>query len=196
MEIIPNSPKIRMSRQNLQTIIMKLVSMAKQIPEDRLMQEVTEVVSQLDTEKRKVKPEYVIKRTLKRLEEAGNIIRMETDSGSPIVSLTETGSEKLHRASLSGPSTVVPTSWDGKWRMVILDFESDDKKARDAVRYMLKKANFYCLKQSVWLTPHDLGGFIKEMKYHMHLTSEVMLVIAHQIDEEIEREVKEYFAIK
>jgi len=167
--------------------------MAKQIPESELTEQVARALDAMDTQERKVKPEYVIKRTLKRLEEAGSLSRSESNDGHSTISLTSTGSEKLHRASVAGPSSVLPAQWDGKWRMIILDFESEDKRARDAVRYMLKKANFLCLKQSVWITPHNLEGFIREMKYHMKLTSEVMFVIAEQIDPEIESEVKEHF---
>jgi DNA-binding transcriptional regulator PaaX len=185
-----------MSRQNIQTLIMKLVSMAKTIPEEELILRVTEALSQSDTSERKVKPEYVIKRTLKRLEDMGSVERHESNDGEPTLTLTDTGSGKLHRASVAGPSSVMPTLWDGVWRMVILDFESDDKRSRDAVRYMLKKANFLCLKQSVWITPHNLDGFVAEMKYHMKLTSEVLFVLAQRIDPEVEREVKEYFGIE
>jgi len=175
---------------------MKLVSMAKQIPESELTEQVARALLDMDTAERKVKPEYVIKRTLKRLEEAGSLSRTESYGGESTISLTSTGSEKLHRASVAGPNAVLPTLWDGKWRIIILDFESEDKRARDAVRYMLKKANFLCLKQSVWITPHNLEGFIREMKYHMKLTSEVMFVLSEQIDPEVESEVKEHFGIE
>lgn len=185
-----------MSRQNLQTIIMKLVSMARQIPEEELTQQVSQALLAVDETERKVKPEYVIKRTLKRLEDTGSLSRTASHDGQETISLTSAGSEKLHRASVSNPTGILPALWDGKWRLAILDFESEDKRARDAVRYMLKKANFLCLKQSIWITPHDLSGFIKEMKYHMKLTSEVLFVLAEYIDTEVEMEVKEHFGIE
>ncbi len=185
-----------MSRQNIQHIIMKLISMAKQIPEEELLSQVELALADSDATERKVKPEYIIKRTLKRLEESGSVERGFAHDGIPTISLTESGSGKLHRASVAGPSQVLPATWDGKWRMIMLDFESDDKRARDAVRYMLKKANFLCLKQSIWITPHNLEGFIREMKYHMKLTSEVLFVLAERLDTEVEHEVKEYFGIE
>jgi DNA-binding transcriptional regulator PaaX len=184
-----------MSRQNIQTMIMRLVSMAKSIPEDQLIDQVTRALADLDTGERKVKPEYVIKRTLKRLEETGSVQKIPDTPHGDIISLTGTGNEKLHRASVTHSASLQTSVWDGKWRIVILDFESDDKKARDAVRYMLKKTNFLCLKQSVWITPHNLDGFVSEMKYHMKLTSEVMFLVAESLDKELETEVKEYFGI-
>jgi phenylacetic acid degradation operon negative regulatory protein len=175
---------------------MKLISMAKQIPADELLTRVTSALETLDTEERKVKPEYIVKRTLKRLEDAGSIERNSGSDGRDRFSLTLGGTEKLHRASINTGGALMPTEWDGLWRMVILDFESEDKRARDAVRYMLKKANFLCIKQSIWITPHNLEGFIEEMKYHMKLTSEVLFVLATRIDPTVERDTKEYFGIE
>ena len=186
-----------MSRQNIQTMIMRLVSMAKSIPEDVLIDQVAIALSGLEPGERKVKPEYVIKRTLKRLEESGSLHKMPRDSNlADIISLTGFGTEKLHRSSVTHSASMQPVGWDGKWRIVVLDFESDDKKLRDAVRYMLKKANFLCIKQSIWITPHNLAGFISEMKYHMKLTSEIMMITAESLDAEVEREVQEYFSIE
>ncbi len=175
---------------------MRLVSMAKSIPESELIEQVTRALESVDTTERKVKPEYVIKRTLKRLEESGSVHKISTDDAPDIISLTGAGNGKLHRANVTHSASVQPTEWDGKWRMVILDFESEDKKARDAVRYMLKKANFLCLKQSIWITPHPLNGFVSEMKYHMKLTSEVLFVVAESLDTEVDAEVREYFGIE
>jgi DNA-binding transcriptional regulator PaaX len=174
---------------------MRLVSMAKSIPEAELIDQVTRALESLEITERKTKPEYIIKRTLKRLEESGSV-QKTPDGDTDIISLTGSGNEKLHRTGITHSGSVLPTLWDGYWRLVILDFESEDKKTRDAVRYMLKKANFLCLKQSIWISPHNLKGFIDEMKYHMHLTTELMFITTDNLDEWVVAEVKEHFGIE
>lgn len=174
---------------------MRVLSSADALSTEELQSRVQESLLVMESADRKVPSKYVVRRTIKRLTDSGFITASDQPNGTATVSLSTHGSTKMRRAALSNKRGVFPTQWDGKWRMVILDFDSDDKRVRDAVRYILKKANFYCIKPSVWVTPFDYVGFIDDMKYHMKLTNETLMVVAEQIDNTIEREMMEYFGV-
>ncbi len=181
-------------KTNIQHLIMRALSSAHTLPQEDLESMVAESLIDIESNDRKVPSKYVIRRTVKRLIDSG-VIELRNQGDVSVVSLSTNGSNKLRRASLSNKHGVFPTVWDGRWRIVILDFDSDEKRVRDAVRYILKKANFYCIKPSVWVTPFDYIGFIDDMKYHMKLTDETMTIIAEQMDAAIERELMEYFGV-
>lgn len=181
-------------RQSMQHAIMKVLSSSKSLPLSNLSQSVEEyLLSQNPDSDRKVKASYVIRRTLKKLEEKGTITL--SDDPDPIVSLSDSGNTELRRISLSRGQQLLPTEWDGKWRMVILDFESGDTRIRNAVRYILKKAHFYCLKNSVWVSPYNCEPIIRELQYHMGIGPELLFITAEKIDAAVDIELREYFGV-
>ena len=59
---------------------------------------------------------------------------------------------KAHSLKLDDDTAVLNPNWDGKWRIVMLDLPEDRKSDRDGLRYLLKKAGFILLKNSVWIS--------------------------------------------
>jgi DNA-binding transcriptional regulator PaaX len=178
----------------MQHAIMKVLSSSKSLPLSVLVQNVEEyLLSQNPDSDRKVKASYVIKRTLKKLQESGTIELLE--GADPIVAMSDQGNTELRKISLSRGQQLLPTEWDGKWRMVILDFESGDTRIRNAVRYILKKAHFYCLKNSVWVSPYNCEPIIRELQYHMGIGPELLFITAEKIDDAVEMELMEHFGV-
>lgn len=181
-------------KTNIQDLIMRALSSAEGLSIDELESRVQDALLSIESVDRKVPSKYIVRRTIKRLMDSGFITENQNNPKN-IISLSTHGSTKMRRAALSNKHGVFPTQWDGRWRMVILDFDAEDKRTRDAVRYILKKANFYCIKSSVWVTPFDYTAFIEDMKYHMKLTTEALVVLAEHIDDVVERELVEYFGV-
>jgi phenylacetic acid degradation operon negative regulatory protein len=84
---------------------------------------------------------------------------------------------------LEDNSTPTPI-WDGKWRIVLLDLPETRKDEREALRYLLKKAGFICLKNSVWISPFPYEHLFTNIKKDFGLTTELMIFVTDNIDQE------------
>lgn len=185
------------TRTSLQHAILKILSTHKSISLGDLTRDVLDYLQTIeDTSSRKVKPDYLIKRTLKKLEEKGVLTTSGNFSDTDIISLSNEGNDHLRKMTLSRGQQILPTKWDGTWRLVILDFGTEDQRVRNAVRYILKKAHFYCLKNSVWVSPFNCEPIIRELQYHLGIGPEVLFVEAQKMDKAAEDELLEYFQLE
>jgi phenylacetic acid degradation operon negative regulatory protein len=68
--------------------------------------------------------------------------------------LLDEGRERIfHRAQ--GP-------WDGQWNMIIYSVAESERGLREQLRKKLAWLGFGPLSSSVWLSPHDRGGVVKD----------------------------------
>src|SRR3989338_2733607 len=63
---------------------------------------------------------YAITRSLKGLREAGLIENISSPQNE-YARLTKEGRKKVHSLSLDNETTLVNTTWDGFWRIILLD---------------------------------------------------------------------------
>lgn len=138
------------------------------------------------------KEKYAISRSLKNLAESGFIEEIPTERSS-FLRLTPEGRQKLRNIKLSAPTSLVNTTWDGFWRMVIIDFPETRKSERDSVRYLLKKAGFLCMKNSVWISPFPLEHLFMNIKKDMNLSDEIMIIVTQNVDPLTEEKLLEFF---
>lgn len=134
----------------------------------------------------KTKPEYVINRSIKNLEDAGLVERIDSDNNS-YLRLTKTGKQKLNSITLDNEDTLVNTSWDGYFRIILLDVSEDRKSEREALRYLLKKAGFVCVKNSVWISIHPYEHLFTNIKNDLGFTTELMIIVTNKLDKETEK---------
>ena len=173
------------SKHNLQEIVLRFLRRKKAISVDDLTTEIEKIIEH-EEPNRKIKPRYVISRTIKHLNECGMIDNHQTEQ-SAFLKITPEGRQKLRSINLSSNEQLVPTTWDGYWRIIILDISEDNKKARNALRYILKKANFVCLKNSVWISPYPLEHLLSNMKTDLGLTDEMIIIVTDKIDSETKK---------
>ncbi len=126
---------------------------------------------------------YALNRSIKNLAESGYIEVLHSDNKS-YLKLTTKGRNKLNRIKLEGVGTLVPIVWDGWWRIIILDIPEDRKSEREALRYLLKKANFTCIKNTVWISPYPYEHLFTNIKKDLGLQTEMMILVTNKIDEE------------
>jgi len=98
--------------------------------------------------------------------------------------ITKKGLNKLNCIKLSGDEALVPNTWDGFWRIIILDIPENRKHERDALRYLLKKANFICIKNTVWISPHPYENLFTNIKKDLNLGTELMILVTNKLDPE------------
>ena len=99
------------------------------------------------------KPKYAINRAIKKMIANDVIEERETDFSS-FLSLTKSGRNKLRNIKLSSQNHLISTNWDGYWRIIIIDIPEERKSDRDALRYVLKKAQFVQIKKRRCLEKH------------------------------------------
>ena len=135
---------------------------------------------------------YAITRSLKGLKEAGLIEQM-TSSQNEYARLTKLGRKKMHSLKLDSDTTLVNTTWDGFWRIILLDLPENRKSERESLRYLLKKAGFVCLKNSAWISPFPFEHLFTNIKKDLGLTTEIMIIVTEHIDEESKKVLFETF---
>ncbi len=133
---------------------------------------------------------HAISRSLKSLAEAGLVERHHSGQ-QEYARLTKLGRFKAHSHKLEGADSLVSPSWDGKWRIILLDLSEERKSDRDALRYLLKKAGFVCLKNSVWVSPLPYEHLFANIKQDLGLTTEIMIFVTDTIDSATENAFRE-----
>ncbi len=140
------------------------------------------------------KDKYAITRSLKGLAESGLIEEIATERSS-FFRITPGGRQKLRNIKLSTPTSLVDTRWDGFWRMIILDLPETRKSERDSIRYILKKAGFVCMKNSVWISPYPFEHLFMNIKNDLGLHDEIMIIVTQSIDPTTEKSLLESFGL-
>ncbi|MEI6280434.1 MAG: hypothetical protein WCP17_00325 [bacterium] len=135
---------------------------------------------------------YAITRSLKGLRETG-LIENISSGQSDYAHLTKEGKKKVNSLKLESETTLVNTSWDGFWRIILLDLPENRKSERESLRYLLKKAGFVCLKNSAWISPYPFEHLFTNIKKDLNLTTEMMIIVTENIDEESKKVLFETF---
>ena len=106
----------------------------------------------------------------------------------PYFRLSEEGKKRLNYNALDDDTTLVSNNWDGNWRIIILDLPEERKSEREALRYLLKKAGFICIKNSVWISMYPYENLFINIKKDLNLKTEMMIIVTSKLDEETEKE--------
>ena len=138
------------------------------------------------------KTSYAIARALKNLVEAGCAELHKSDNKN-YFKITKKGKTKLSATKLETENALVSSSWDGFWRIILLDLPENRKAERESLRYLLKKAGFVCLKNSAWISPFPFEHLFTNIKKDLGLTTEMMIIVTERIDEESKKVLFETF---
>ncbi|MEX2052498.1 MAG: hypothetical protein WD991_02280 [Candidatus Paceibacterota bacterium] len=151
-----------------------------------------DITDKVSVHKGKKDPKYAITRSLKGLREAG-LIECISSPHNEYARLTKEGKKKVHSLELESDTSLVNTSWDGQWRIILLDLPESRKAERESLRYLLKKAGFVCLKNSAWISPFPFEHLFTNIKKDLGLTTEMMIITTSNIDEETKKILFETF---
>src|SRR3989338_2297147 len=142
-----------------------------------------------------LKTSYALTRSVKNLVEGG-YAEIQNSDNQPFLRITQKGKAKLHSITLVNEEMPVPVSWDGFWRIILLDLPESRKSERESLRYLLKKAGFVCLKNSAWISPYPFEHLFTNIKKDLGLTTEMMIIVSENIDEETKKILFEAFGNK
>lgn len=142
-----------------------------------------ELVERVDTTKSEKTSLKAISRSLKGLRDTG-LIEQTFSGQNDYARLTKEGKKKVHSLALESDATVLSPAWDGKWRIVLLDLPETRKDEREALRYLLKKAGFVCLKNSVWISPFPYEHLFTNIKKDFGLKEEMIIFKVEELDKD------------
>lgn len=175
----------------IQKAIFKTLARKKAISLENLKNEVENTIKGAYNSKNR--PEYAISRSIKNLALDGLIECFQSDY-QPYFRLSEEGKKRFNSNALDDDTTLVSNSWDGFWRIIILDLPEERKNEREALRYLLKKAGFVCLKNSVWISMYPYENLFTNIKKDLNLTTEIMIIVTNKLDETTEKEFLKFIS--
>jgi len=138
------------------------------------------------------KTSYALSRALKNLVDS-NYAEIYKSERQNYARITPRGKSKLNSMMLDSETTLVNTSWDGFWRIILLDLPENRKSERESLRYLLKKAGFVCLKNSAWISPFPFEHLFTNIKKDLGLSTEMMIIVTQFVDEETKKFLFETF---
>jgi DNA-binding transcriptional regulator PaaX len=157
-------------KPNIQKDILKFLAEKKAIP-----------IEAIKTEN--PQKNYALARSIKNLVESGCVEVHDSDN-QKYIKITKKGQGKLNCIKLEGEEALVSNTWDGFWRIIILDLPENRKSEREALRYLLKKANFICIKNTVWISPYPYEHLFTNIKKDLNLGTELMIIVTDKLDPE------------
>jgi DNA-binding transcriptional regulator PaaX len=138
------------------------------------------------------KSQYAITRSIKGLQESGLVESIHSGQND-YARLTKEGKKKAHSIKLDSDTTLLNTTWDGSWRIIMLDLPEERKAERESLRYLLKKAGFICLKNSAWISPYPFEHMFYNIKKDLNLSTELVIMVTNKVDEITEKELYKLF---
>ena len=175
---------MKKQKKSLQELILSSLSRKKAKKQSDIIEHIEVILQEYEEshdQERKVKPKYLINRAVKKMINDEMLTSHKTEQSS-FLSLTSSGRQKLRNIKLSADNHLVSTTWDGYWRMIIVDIPESRKKDQDAIRYILKKAQFIQIKSSVWISPFPMEHMMINMKNDMDLQEEILVLVTDKLD--------------
>ncbi|MES2930276.1 MAG: hypothetical protein V4665_00625 [Patescibacteria group bacterium] len=169
-------------KPSIQKAILKILANKKAISLDTIKDAAE---SSLMPEIKSTKAEYALTRSMKNLVSDG-LVEAFSSEHKQYFRLTPEGKHKLNSLTLDTDSSLVSTQWDGYWRIVLLDLPENRKSEREALRYLLKKAGFICVKNSVWISMHPFEHLFTNIKKDLGLTTELIILVTDKLDDTTE----------
>ena len=172
-------------KPSIQKAILKTLSKKGVTPVDYIKKDVEEaIVGQSEADN---KTGYAIARSIKNLLSDG-LVEAFSSEHKQYLRLTKEGKQKINSIAIECESSLVSTVWDGYWRIILLDIPEERKNEREALRYLLKKAGFICLKNSVWISMLPFENLFTNIKSDLNLSTELIIIVTDKIDKETEKE--------
>ncbi|MBI4708765.1 MAG: CRISPR-associated endonuclease Cas2 [Candidatus Portnoybacteria bacterium] len=132
----------------------------KQIKEDRIKQDIRELYR-------------------------SKLVNIKTDRDGVIsMVLADNGKTKALKYQLED-MRIKKQAWDRKWRIVIFDIPEEQKMARDAFRFRLKKIGFHELQKSVFVHPFECEDEINFIAEFYQIKPHILYGVIEKIDNDL-----------
>ncbi|MEK7175482.1 MAG: hypothetical protein AAB693_01615 [Patescibacteria group bacterium] len=134
-------------------------------------------------EEKKPKMNYAFTRSIKNLVKSGHA-KICNSGNQDYFQITDKGKKKFHNIQLEAEEALVTNTWDGFWRIIILNIPEERKNEREALVYLLKKANFNCIKNTIWVSHYPYENLFENIKKDLNLSTELIILVTNKLDTE------------
>ena len=113
-----------------------------------------------------------------------------------IISLTEKGDKKALFAFIEAELALYKAGedeWDGGWRIIFFDIPENKRKYRDYLRKVLKLVGFLEFQRSIWIYPHPVPQFLKDLIFEKDIKTYIRFITAASIGND--SDLKEKFGM-
>lgn len=110
--------------------------------------------------------DWRLRQILKKLEQRHFVRIQEHADGTTTVRIARLGKVRALTYQLETMKLEKPSSWDGKWRVIIFDIPVKANRIRDLFRMRLRQLGLYQLQESVYVSPYpcfDEVEFLREL---------------------------------
>jgi len=128
---------------------------------------------------------YAFNRAIRGLYQSKLVSRNENKDGYVTIVLTGAGKLKALTYQIEEMRINPMVKWDKKWRLVLFDIPENRKKARDILRFRLKKMGFCEFQKSVFISPYPCEDEVEYVSKIYNIRKFVRFIIAHSIDNEL-----------
>jgi len=132
---------------------------------------------------------------LRDLERRKYISFKEMNDGTVKIELMHRGRKFVRQYQLEKMQMQKPKQWDKKWRVLLYDIPTYNKRASDAFREKLKQLGLYQLQKSVWVSPYECIGEIEFLcgVFNIDINKHVLYFTTSDIPKE--RMLKSFFKL-
>ncbi len=139
------------------------------------------VLKELDKEWKKINRQ-ALHQAIRSLYQSQLVTIRELEKGKVEMILSKQGKQKAISFKLDDLSIKKPVRWDGRWRLVAFDIPKEKKKARDALRFHLRRLGFHPLQKSLFVFPHPCEDELDFLIEYYDLRPCVRLITAQDTD--------------
>jgi len=132
-------------------------------------------------------------RKLKELNRRKLINFKELGGGRVRLELTHKGKTLVRQYNLDQIKIQAPKRWDRKWRILMYDIPTHQKRASNAFREKLKDLGLFQLQRSVWVSPYECLAEIEFLATVFEIDMDRHICYFKTSEVSKEKEIKEFF---
>ncbi len=132
-------------------------------------------------------------RTLLRLKRQKDI-EIATENNQTIITVTNTGKEKVIKSAVETLNIIPPKNWDGRWHLVIYDVSTKKRSQIRCLRKSLIELGFLNFQKSVFVYPYPCYKEIELLRNYYGLSAEIHYLCAEKL--ESDSVFREYFNLQ
>src|SRR3989338_76072 len=142
------------------------------------------ILRQLSKEWEKINRQ-ALNRAIKSLYASRLVEERHYKDGTTTLVLSENGKRRSLRFDIEKMEIKRPTSWDGRWRIVMFDIPEKLKQLRDTLRLHFQDIGMIELQKSVFVHPYPCGHEIEFILELYDARKYVRLIVAETIDNQL-----------
>ena len=126
-----------------------------------------------------------IERAINSLYRSHLIREVNHKDGTTTLVLSEDGKQRALRFNIDKMEIKKPTTWDGRWRIVMFDVPEKLRVLRDSLRLHFKEIGLIELQKSVFVYPYPCSKEIEFILEFYNARKHVRFILAEKVDNEL-----------